>query len=98
MILGECFGCKSVTLVKDVKGVYTENPHKNPSAAFIDEIGVSELQSRQLETLPFDPIVLDVMKYARLLKQFQLIDGRDPELLGRAIQGEHVGTIVHADQ
>ena len=97
VILGECFGCKTVTLVKDVKGLYTQNPHNNPSASFIDAISVSELESRQLETLPFDPIVLAVMKHARLLNQFQLIDGRDPELLGPALKGEHVGTIVHID-
>ena len=97
VILGECFGCKTVTLVKDVKGIYTENPHKNPSASLIDEIGASELEARGLETLPFDPVVLSVMKHTRLLKQFQLIDGREPELLSRAIKGEHVGTIVHAD-
>jgi molybdenum storage protein len=34
---------------------------------------------------------------ARLLKQFQIINGRKPELIERALAGEHVGTIVHAD-
>lgn len=96
-ILAECFGCKSVTLVKNVKGVYTEDPKKNSSATFIDEISVSELEQRKLPTIPFDPILLDVLKTARLVKEFQIIDGREPDLLERAIAGEHVGTIVHAD-
>ncbi len=96
-ILAECFGCKSVTLVKDVKGLFTENPKRNPSAAFIDQISVSELEQRELSTLPFDPVLLEVLKTARLVKKFQLVDGREPELIERAIGGEHVGTIVHAD-
>lgn len=96
-ILAECFGCKSVTLVKDVKGLFTENPKQNPSASFIDQISVSELEKRKLPTLPFDPVLLEVLKTARLVKQFQLVNGHDSELIGRAVRGEHVGTIVHAD-
>jgi isopentenyl phosphate kinase len=31
------------------------------------------------------------------VRSFQLINGRRPELIARALRGEHVGTIVHAD-
>jgi len=96
LILAECFGCKSVTLVKDVRGLYTEDPHRVPSATFIDAIGVSELERRRLPTLPFDHVLLDVLKTARLVKQFQIVDGRQPELIERAVAGDHVGSIVHA--
>ena len=96
-ILAECFGCKSITLVKDVQGLYTQNPRTNPSASFIDRIGAMELAKRNLATLPFDPVLLELLNTARLVKQFQLVDGREPELIERAIRGEHVGTIVHAD-
>jgi molybdenum storage protein len=96
-ILAECFGCKSVTLVKDVKGLYTANPKKIPSASFIDQIGAAELARRKLPTLPFDTVMLDVLQTARLVKQFQIVDGREPELVERAARGEHVGTIVYAD-
>ena len=97
VILAECFGCKSMTLVKDVKGLYDEDPHQNPNANFIDEISASELGKRKLPTLPFDPVLIDIMQTNRLLKQFQLVDGRKPELIEAAVRGEHVGTIVHAE-
>lgn len=97
LILAECFGCKSVTLVKDVDGLYTEDPKKNPSAQFIERISVTQLRERNLDTLPFDEVLLDVLMNARLVKEFQLVNGRRPELIARAINGEHVGTIVHAD-
>jgi molybdenum storage protein len=34
---------------------------------------------------------------ARLLKQFQVVNGHKPELIEAALNGEHVGTIVYAD-
>ena len=96
-LLTETFGCKSLTLVKDVDGLYDEDPKVNPSANFIREIGVSELRKRAIRTLPFDRVLIDLLERARLIDRFQIINGHRPELLGRALNGEHVGTIVHAD-
>src|SRR3954447_9583955 len=55
-ILAECFGCKSVALVKDVNGLYDEDPIQNPKAGFIDSIGAKELKRRKLKSLPFDEV------------------------------------------
>ena len=98
VILAECFGCKSITLVKDIQGLYTENPHKNSKAEFIDKISVSELEDRKLPTLPFDPVILEVLKTARLIEQVQIVDGREPDLVEKALDGQHVGTIIHVDE
>ncbi|HEU0301695.1 MAG TPA: hypothetical protein VFR37_19740 [Longimicrobium sp.] len=97
LILGECFGCKSVTLVKDVDGLYTEDPKVNPSASFIDSIGARELKRRGLRSLPFDEVLADVLLNARLVRQFQVVNGRDPDRIAAAVRGEHAGTIVYAD-
>ncbi len=97
LILAECFGCKSVTLVKDVDGLHTEDPKHNPAAPLIERISVSALRALALPTLPFDEALLDVLDTARCVRSFQLINGRRPELIARALRGEHVGTIVHAD-
>ena len=97
LILGECFGCKSVTLVKDVDGLYTDDPKENPSASFIDSIGAKELKRRNLRSLPFDEVLPDVLLNARLVRQFQVVNGRDPDRIAAAVRGEHAGTIVYAD-
>jgi molybdenum storage protein len=97
LILGECFGCKSVTLVKDVDGLYTDDPKENPSASFIDSIGAKELKKRHLKSLPFDEVLPDVLLNARLVRQFQVVNGRDPDRIAAAVRGEHAGTIVYAD-
>lgn len=96
-ILAECFGTKSVTLVKDVDGLYDCDPKENSNAEFIPKIGANELKERNLATLPFDRVLLELLGSTRLVKQFQVVNGKNPELLGAAIAGEHVGTIVHTD-
>jgi molybdenum storage protein len=96
-LLAECFGCATLTLVKDVDGLYNDDPKADPSAAFIGEITVDELVERNLATLPFDRVLLDLLASARQLTSFQVVNGLKPELLGPALRGEHVGTIVRQD-
>ncbi len=96
-LLAECFGSKTLTLVKDVDGLYTEDPRKNPGASFIREVGARELSARNLTTLPFDRVLLDLLLTARLVKRFQIINGLVAGRIEAALAGEHVGTIVHAD-
>ena len=95
-LTAECFGCKTFTLVKDVDGLYDADPKQSPSASFIRETSVAELRERALPSLPFDEILLDLLERSRLVKRFQIINGLKPELLAPALDGEHVGTIVHA--
>jgi molybdenum storage protein len=97
-LLAECFGCQSLILVKDVDGLYDQDPKMHPTATFIRDISVTELRKRNLETLPFERVLLDLLDHARLLKQFQVINGRAPERISAALKGEHVGTIVYGDR
>ncbi|HEX8137918.1 MAG TPA: hypothetical protein VF544_10040 [Pyrinomonadaceae bacterium] len=96
-LLAECFGCKSLILVKDVDGLYDRDPKAHTDAAFIGEISSSELRRRSFETLPFDRVLLDLLDNARLLRSFQIVNGLHPERIVAALSGEHVGTIIRAD-
>ena len=97
-ILGECFGCKSITLVKDVDGLFEADSKTEPSASFIDAIGAGELKKRNLKTLPFDEVLLDLLNTSRLVSKFQVVNGCKPDLIESAVNGEHVGTIVYSDR
>ena len=97
IILAETFGFKSVTLVKDVDGLFEEDPKLNPGAKFIDKINVSELEKLNLRTLPFNRVAIDIMKSNKLCNSFQIVNGNNPTLIEAAINGEHVGTIIHND-
>jgi molybdenum storage protein len=94
-LLAETFGCRTLTLVKDVDGLYDADPKLEPSATFIPEISVTELRRRNLRTVPFEPVLLDLLQNARLLDRFQIINGLEPRRIQAALGGEHVGTIVH---
>jgi len=95
LLLSECFGCKRLTLVKDVDGVYDKDPNLNTDANFIDSISVKELKDRNLKTLPFEEILLEILPNGRLINEFQIVNGKHPGKLLAALNGEHVGTIVH---
>jgi molybdenum storage protein len=96
-LLAECFGCATLTLVKDVDGLYERDPKTNPDARFIPDITVEELKELNLPTLPFDRVLLDLLARGRLVQRFQIINGLKPELLAAALAGEHVGTIIRRD-
>lgn len=97
LMLAECFGCRSMTLVKDVAGLYTADPKTDPQARLIGEISVAALRELALPTLPFDEVVLDALETARQMRELRLVDGRDPENIRRAVRGEAVGTRIYAD-
>lgn len=93
-LLAECYGCATHTLIKDVDGLYDADPKTHSGANLIKEITVSELRERNLQTLPFDRVLIDLLANARQVRQFQIINGLRPELLEPALRGEHVGTII----
>lgn len=43
MILVDLIGSKNIIFIKDERGLYTDNPKKNPDAKFIAEIGAQDL-------------------------------------------------------
>lgn len=95
-LTAECFGAKTCTLVKDVDGLYDADPKKYPGAKLIREASAADIRRMALPTLPFDEVLLDLLERARLVKSIQIVNGLKPELLAAALDGEHVGTIVHA--
>jgi molybdenum storage protein len=96
-LLAECFGCATMTLIKDVDGLYERDPKEHPGARFIDEITVSELREMNLPTLPFDRSLLGLLERSRLVTRIQLINGLEPDRLVPALRGERVGTIIRRD-
>jgi molybdenum storage protein len=99
LLIAEAYGASRVVLVEDVDGVYTADPNgpEGKGAELIAKVGASELKGMNLASLPFDRIVLDLMAHARLVKEIQVVNGLKRGSIARALAGEHVGTIVHAD-
>ncbi|MDQ4009429.1 MAG: molybdenum storage protein subunit alpha [Actinomycetota bacterium] len=98
-LLADAYGAARMIYVKDVDGVFTHDPAtaEGSSPELIPRVGVAELMAMDLDALPIDALVLELMVHAKHQKEIQIVNGRTPGNITKALQGEHVGTIIHAD-
>lgn len=96
-LLSEVFGCRSMIYVKDERGLYTADPKKDPAATFIPKATVGELAEMDLQDVVVERAVLELMVNAENRRQIQVINGLVRGNLTRALDGEHVGTIITSD-
>ncbi|MEX2469701.1 MAG: uridine kinase [Pseudohongiellaceae bacterium] len=96
-LVSEVLGARSMIYIKDEKGLYTADPKKDKRAKFIPKISLTELKALDLQDVVVERAVLDFMRNARHRRSIQIINGLEPGNLTRALNGEEVGTIIHAD-
>ncbi len=94
LLVADVLGAKSCVLVKDVDGLYTENPRVNPAAQLIEEIGNDELIRRDMEDLVMERKMLEILRDAKHIREIRIVNGHKPGCLTRALAGEKVGTVV----
>jgi molybdenum storage protein len=92
--VAEVFGARRMIFVKDVDGLFTADPASHAHATRIPRIAAAELIARNLPTLPIDRVVPELIQRARLATEVQIINGLVPGNLTRALNGEHVGSLV----
>lgn len=97
-LLAEVIGAGQCIFIKDEDGLYTDNPKKNKDVHFIPRIGAGELIDMNLDDIIIERPVLEIMLKARSIHQIQIVNGLKPGLITRALQGEHVGTIIFKDR
>ena len=49
-----------------------------------------------LETLPIEPVVVELLTRARLVTSIRIMNGLVPGNLARALQGKSIGTLIYA--
>lgn len=96
-LLAEVIGAKQCLFVKDVDGLYTDNPKVDPEAEFIPRIGAKELLDKDQDDLVVERVVLELLTRSQNMKQIQIINGTKEGNITRALHGEHVGTIIYKD-
>jgi len=97
VILADLIGAKSCILVKDEKGLYDDDPKKNPKAEFIPAISVSDLIERDLDDLIIERPCLEILKNSEVLTKIQIVNGLEEGNITKALNGEAVGTIISRD-
>lgn len=94
ILLAELIGAKSCLFIKDEKGLYTDDPKKDPVAEFIPEIGARTLLERDQDDLIVERPCLEILLQSEVLQSIQIVNGLEEGNLTRALDGEHVGTII----
>jgi molybdenum storage protein len=89
-LLADAYGAEALLYVADVDGVLRENE-------VLPRIGANELRDLKLPGLPIDSLVLELLGRAKHIRQVQVVNGLAKGTITRALAGEHIGTIIHAD-
>ena len=84
-------GADVILLAKNVDGVYSADPLKDPNAVKYDEIGYGEVLAKKLGVMDLTATSLAMDNHIPVYV-FAL---RDPENILRVVAGENVGTLVH---
>ncbi|MDP8979469.1 MAG: uridylate kinase [Acidobacteriota bacterium] len=95
-LIAEAFGARSMIFVKDVDGLYDSDPKTHPDAKFIPEIRAADLIRGKFQTLPIEPVVLELLTRARLARSVRIVNGLVKGNLSRALAGEAVGSVIYA--
>ncbi len=81
----------AMLMAKNIDGIYTADPKKDPTAVRYDEITYGEIIDKQLRAIDLTAASFcmdnNITSYAFELK--------DPENIYRAVKGEKVGTEIH---
>ena len=81
-----------VLMAKNIDGVYTADPNRDPSAKLIKDITYSEALARGLKVMDASAFALCAENKVPMVRVFGL---DDPENLIRVLEGNDMGTFVH---
>ena len=79
-----------ILLAKNVDGIYTDDPKKNPDAVRIDEITCEEVLARGLKAT--DATAMSLLMENRI--PVLLFSLEDPDALVKGASGEKIGTVL----
>jgi molybdenum storage protein len=96
VLIAEVLGAKNCIMVKNVDGLYTENPFVNPNADLIREITAEELLERDMEDMVLERRAVELLLYSKHLKEIKIVNGHKKGFLTRILNGENVGTVIRS--
>ena len=97
ILLADLTGARSCIFIKDEKGLYTDDPKKNPQAEFIAEIGARTLLEMDQDDLIIERPCLEILQTSEVIEKISIIDGTVPGLITKALNGETVGTVIYRE-
>lgn len=96
LLMADVLGAKSCILVKNVDGLFTEDPRLNPKAELIEDITAQELIKMDMEDMVLERKMLHLLLDTVNVKEIRIVNGHKRGNIVRAIRGEKVGTVIRA--
>ena len=82
----------AILMAKNIDGVYTADPHKDPTATLIKDITYKEALNRGLRVMDASAFALCAENGVPMVRVFGL---DDPKNLIKVLEGDEMGTFVH---
>ena len=95
VLLADLIGSRTILFIKDENGLYSDDPKKNPAATFIPEIGARDLLEMDQDDLVVERPCLEIIQNSEVIDKVQIVNGLVEGNITRALNGEHVGTIIY---
>ena len=96
LLMAEVLGARSCILVKNVDGLFAEDPRVNPGAELIEEISVDELIRMDMEDMVLEHKMLYLLRDTVNVREIRIVNGHTRGNISKAIRGERVGTVIRA--
>ncbi|WP_455367682.1 amino acid kinase family protein [[Eubacterium] cellulosolvens] len=93
-LVAEVLGAKNCILVKNVDGLYSEDPRINPQTEIISEITAQELLKMDMEDMVLERMTVELLRSAKNVKEVKIVNGHIRGNITKAIMGEKIGTII----
>ena len=84
--------CDAVLMAKNIDGVYTADPHVDPSATLISDISYGEAAERGLKVMDATAFILLRDNHVPQVRVFGL---EPPTNILRVLEGDPMGTVLH---
>ena len=96
-LIAEVLGAKSCIIGKNVDGLYTEDPMKNPDAELIRDITAKEVIRMKLNDMVLEPMVIELLQDAVHIREVRIINCHTKGNIEKAINGKNPGTVIRAE-
>jgi molybdenum storage protein len=96
-LVAEVLGARSCIIGKNVDGLYTEDPRKNPDAELIRDITALELLKMNLADLVIEPMVVELLQDAVNIREVRIINCHKRGTIEKSIAGKKIGTVIRAE-
>ena len=96
-LMAEVLGAKSCIIGKNVNGLYTEDPFKNPDAELIRDITAKELIKMNLADMVLEPMVVNLLQEAVHIREVRITNCHTRGNIEKALNGKNPGTIIRAE-